>query len=267
MGNYFKTQRVSDGIWSIAGPANDLIYLIIGSKSAMLVDTGMGIGNLADVVKSLTNLPVIVVNTHGHSDHAGGNSNFEVVWLHPNDDSMMRILCTDQYRLNDLRASIGGESPKYAGMVAGMVHFQPPRINPIKGGQIFNLGDRQFEVLETPGHTPGSVCLLSVKEKIIFTGDSIVATPVWLYLEHSVSLKTYYESLRKIKERENSFEILFPGHLPTLLGKEYLDDLIICTGEVLNSPGIGKSTKTYAGEGLFWKHGKGSIIYKSENMD
>jgi hydroxyacylglutathione hydrolase len=266
MENYFKTQSVAERIWSIAGPANDLMYLIAGNKSAMLVDTGMGIGNLAGVVKGLTNLPVIVVNTHGHPDHAGGNSSYEEVWLHPKDDSMMRALCTDEYRLKDLKASIGDKSPEYGRMVAGLIHFQPPRINPIKGGQIFDLGDRQFEVLETPGHTPGSVCLLNIKEKIIFTGDSVVATPVWLYLEHSVLLKTYYESLRKIKERENSFEILFPGHFPAPLGKEYLDDLIMCTEEVLHSPRIGESIKTYAGEGLLWKHGKGSIIYKPEKV-
>jgi hydroxyacylglutathione hydrolase len=264
--NYLETKSVADSIWSIDGPANDLMYLVIGSERALLVDTGMGIGNLAGVVKSLTDLPLTVVNTHGHPDHAGGNSNFGQVWLPPKDYYIMREMCADEYRLNDLKTFLGESNPEYKHLVDGMISFKPYNIQPIKPGHVFDLGNRQFEVLETPGHTPGSVCLLDAKGKIMFTGDSIVATPVWMYLKHSVPVKTYCEGLKKLKEREDEFETLFPGHQPVPVGKSMLDDLIACAGEILDGSGVGERTQTFVGEGLLWTHGQGQIIYNPQNL-
>ena len=68
---------------------------------ALLVDTGMGVGDLAALVRSLTPLPVIVVNTHGHPDHAGGNGGFDEFFLHPADEPIMKKMCTEEYRQND----------------------------------------------------------------------------------------------------------------------------------------------------------------------
>jgi glyoxylase-like metal-dependent hydrolase (beta-lactamase superfamily II) len=147
-----------------------------------------------------------------------------------------------------------------------MVRFKPYDVKPIKAGQVFNLGDRQFEVLGTPGHTPGSICLHNAKEKMLFSGDTIVATPVWLYLKHSLPLKIYWDALKRVDAKKTEFDAIFPGHQPTPLGREYLSDLITCAEEILASPGIGKHTRTFAGEGLLWSHGKGQIIYNPDNL-
>jgi glyoxylase-like metal-dependent hydrolase (beta-lactamase superfamily II) len=121
-------------------------------------------------------------------------------------------------------------------------------------------------VLKTPGHTPGSICLLNAGEKIIFTGDSIVETPVWLYLKHSNPLTVFHHSLKKIKARENDFKTLLPGHRPTPMERKQLDDLIHCSEEILTGVGTGKPTHTFAGDGLLWVHGKGQIIYDPEKL-
>ena len=121
-------------------------------------------------------------------------------------------------------------------------------------------------MLPLPGHTPGSVCLLNSEEKILFTGDSIVATPVWMYLKHSTSLSTYLASLKKLRVRQDEFETLLPGHQPTPLGKSQLDDLIGCAEEILNGTGIGVPAQTFAGEGLQWKHGSGIILYDPSRL-
>jgi hydroxyacylglutathione hydrolase len=264
--DYFTTKLVGENIWSIDGPANDLMYLVVGSKKAMLVDTGMGIGDLAQVVKSLTSLPVMVVNTHGHPDHAGGNSNFEEVWLPAKDEPIRYKMCSDEYRLNDLKAVLGENNPRYESFAAGVVRSKSFKIHYLQPGESFDLGDRVFEILEIPGHTPGSICLLNEKEKLLFSGDSIVATPVWLYLKHSLPLKTYYQALKRIDARSDSFDTIFPGHQPTQLGREHLLDLIACAEEILSKPGIGELTKTFAGEGLSWVHRNGQIIYSPENV-
>ena len=262
----FTTKLVGEKIWSIDGPANDLMYLVLGAKKAMLVDTGMGIGDLSRVITGLTPLPVMVINTHGHPDHAGGNSNFDEVWLPEKDETIREVMCTEEFRRSDLKALLGQDNFELGDLLADLVRSKPYTIHYVQPGESFDLGERKFEILEIPGHTPGSICLLNAKEKILFSGDSIVATPVWLYLEHSLSLRTYHEALQVVAKKSSSFDTIFPGHQPTPLGKEHLLDLIACAEEILSKPGMGEPTKTFAGQGLSWIHGKGQIIYNPDNI-
>jgi hydroxyacylglutathione hydrolase len=128
------------------------------------------------------------------------------------------------------------------------------------------LGDREFEVIEIPGHTPGSVVLLCSEEKIMFSGDSIIATPAWLYLDHSLPLHTYLEGLQKIQERDTEFETIFPGHAPSPINKTVLYDLISCLEKIIVNPDVGSPTKTFAGEGLAFHYGSAEIIYNPNNF-
>jgi hydroxyacylglutathione hydrolase len=261
-----RPKQLLEGLWSIDGPANDLMYLVIGTHRAMLVDTGMGLGDLAGMVRELTDLPLIVVNTHGHPDHAGGNGGFEEVWLAPQDEKLMRQMTTDEFRLDDLKRLRGGEDLEYHRLAESLVPVGPYRLQALQPGQIIDLGGSHFEVLPLPGHTTGSICLLNTDEKLLFTGDSIVASPVWMYLQHSTSLSTYLASLKKVRERQTEFEMLLPGHQPTPLGKDQLDSLIACAEEILDGRGIGIPTHTFAGEGLQWSHRSGVIIYDPDRL-
>jgi hydroxyacylglutathione hydrolase len=261
-----ETRQVADRVWLIQGPANELMYLVAGDNQSMLVDTGMGVGDLAGTIRELTDLPLFVVNTHGHPDHAGGNPAFEETWLHPDDTDIMREMCTDEYRLSDMRAAQGPDDPAVSRMANAMVRWKPYNLKNLQAGQWVDLGGRRFEVVAVPGHTPGCICLLNSAEKMIFVGDTVVATPAWLYLKHSLPLRVYRESLIKLRERENEFDLLFPGHPPSPLGREYLYDLIACAEDILASPGRGAPTRTFVGEGLLWQHGVGTIIYNPENL-
>jgi hydroxyacylglutathione hydrolase len=263
---FLNPTLLSDGVWSIDGPFHDLMYLVTGSRGAMLVDTGMGFGNLAATVRGLTDLPLIVVNTHGHPDHAGGNGGFSEVWLDPRDEGLMRQMSTDEFRLRDLKAAYAEDSPEYRRLAGSLVPARPYHLQALHPGQVFDLGGRRFEVLPVPGHTPGSICLLNAQEKSIFTGDSIVATPVWMYLKHSTSLATYLESLKQVRRRAAEFDTLLPGHQPTPLDKQQLEDLIACAEEILDGRGVGEPTRTFAGEGLQWKHVPASIIYDPDRL-
>ncbi len=264
---YHTAELIGDRIWLIHGLANDLMYLVAGTERALLIDTGMGFGDLAGFVKSLTALPVTVVNTHGHPDHAGGNPGFEEVWLHPADIELLPKMCSDAYRLNDIKIFYGETHPDYQFICDGIVHFQPTRLNPLQPDQVFDLGDRQLRVLEVPGHTPGCIGLLNSREKQLFIGDSIVAGHAWLYLDHSLPLATYLDSLKKLQQIENEFDFIFPGHLPTPLEKVVLHDLITCAQEIIHQPEMGEPITTFAGSGLLWSHGAGHIIYNPNNME
>jgi len=264
---FFRKSKVSDQIWAIPGGANDLMYLVVGSDCALLVDTGMGIGDLSIFVRGMTDLPLMVVNTHGHPDHAGGNALFDEVWLHPADFDLMQKMCSEVFRLRDIETFIGQNAVEQKPLMENLVKQTTDNVRFLREGQIIDLGDRHFEVIHTPGHSPGSVMLLDVVNKVLFAGDTIVPGAAWLFLDHSEPLQTYLHSLYKIRERLDSDTLFLPGHQPTPLQYSHFTDLITCAEQILASPGIGEREVTFAGEGLLWRHGQASILYNPDKIE
>ena len=83
-----------------------LCYLVCGKSAALLIDTGMPFGNMKKVVNKLTNLPILVVNTHAHADHIGSNFRFDEISFHEDDRDMFALHTNPDY--------IGGELASYA---------------------------------------------------------------------------------------------------------------------------------------------------------
>src|SRR5205807_9970929 len=80
---WFEVYKPAPGVFAIYEPhqAEETIgYLIVGEQRALLFDTGMGISDVKKVVEELTKLPVIVLNSHTHDDHVGGNWEFDRVY-------------------------------------------------------------------------------------------------------------------------------------------------------------------------------------------
>lgn len=78
---YYKPLKIAENIYHIYEPGNVYTTLIIGEEKALLIDTGYGFGNLAEFVRTLTDKPLEVVLTHGHTDHCGGNYEFPTVYM------------------------------------------------------------------------------------------------------------------------------------------------------------------------------------------
>ncbi len=182
--DWFQVYRVDDGVFAITEPfqfQEVISYLILGSKGAMLFDTGLGIGRMREVVEELTRLPVTVLNSHTHFDHVGGNAEFE------------RILAMDT---TYTRANTRGFPPEtLAGEVSGeaLCRPLPPgtdarsyRTRPytpsafVRHGHRVDLGGRELEVLHVPGHTPDAVALRDAAASLLWTGDSFYEGPIWL---------------------------------------------------------------------------------------
>ena len=249
----YTASKVADRVWAIvesaATPVN--IYLVEGKDSALLIDTGYGYGDLKAYVKTLTKLPLIVVNTHGHGDHNGNNSQFSKIYAHSADFNM-------------LNASFNREKRKKA--VAPGEVVAPPTLMPVKEGYIFNLGDRKLEVIEVPGHTRGSICLLDTKNRILFAGDN-TNTLVWLFLKDCYPLEVYLKSLQKVAKRSNEFDTVMPGHnepLPTT----FINDQIGCVKSILAgtcSP-VPYNVGSFSAGAMLCRYNNAQVAYDPENL-
>ncbi len=167
MGNY-SVFTLEPGFWRIQ--EDDVFMdLMVGSHHALLFDTGYGSGDLEAVVRSITDLPLYVVNSHGHIDHACGNAAFGGAFLHPGDWDLCRAH-------------------------NAMAGTEPGELRPV--GESFDLGGLVLEVLELPGHTMGSIGLYCRDRGLLFVGDAINGF-LWLFLPEAGKLDTYIQTLHR----------------------------------------------------------------------
>ena len=259
---FFSHIDYSHGITAITAPMGEQIFLVKGEEKALVIDTGMGTGSLKQYLHSLTDLPLEVVNTHGHPDHGGGNAEFEQVWLHPADNAVYREMCSPLYRKDDLRKIHGKEMPVLE------KHLLPfgENTRPLTVGQCFELGGRTLTVLPMPGHTPGSICLYDSSSETLFTGDSVGNHELWLHLESSLALQIYYEALCGLNERKLPLNQLFCGHRPEPLSPDLLSKTLACAHAILLQGQKGDAVTTFAGNGMLFGQNGVTILYNPNHL-
>ena len=262
--DWFKATSVADGVWVIDDHGSDNMYLVEGEQKALLVDTGLGVGRLSDFVKTLTQLPVIVVNTHGHPDHSGGNYQFPVVFAHPRDFEAIAAFSSAEARKRTIGQMTKGASA--SGLVTAEEAARMPtaKLEPVKEGDVFDLGGRKLEVIEQPGHTPGEIVLLDAAHRLVFGGDNNNSL-VWLFLDNSRPLTVYLESLKKLKARGDAFDTILPGHGPPL-PKAHLVDQIACVESILDGSCKSEPYKSFVGDARLCRHGSASVAFNPDNL-
>jgi len=212
---WFEAYLVRPGIFAISEPRQFeevISYLVVGSERALLWDTGMGISRIFPVVQHLTTKPMIVLNSHTHPDHIGGNHEFKEVWAMQTEFTLKNA---KGYSDPDIKNWVGsdqicGDLPR---------DFKPEtyairgfRISGfVKDAQIIDLGGRKLEVVHTPGHTPDSICLLDRENRLLFTGDTFYAGPIYLYLPET-DFHAFVNSVNQLAKLVHSVDILLTGH-------------------------------------------------------
>lgn len=193
----YTQQRISDRIIRITMPGRVYSYLAYGTKRAALIDTGCGIAGLRDYVASLTALPLTVIVTHGHFDHAGGVGEFNEVYLPPEDME----LCT-LHNSSDVRTSLLRCLPDIKQeLMAEPVPFAPKHgFLPLHDGDRFDLGGTSLLVHALPGHTPGSMCVEFCGENKLLLGDACCSA-THLDFPECLSVEDYLKSVQTFREK------------------------------------------------------------------
>ena len=214
--SWFRVFSVAEGVYAFMEPYQSqevLSYLILGKDSALLFDTGMGLDHISYLVKDLTKLPVLVLNSHTHPDHIGGNSEFPEVLAMSTEytDANAR----DGYSHEGMRIEITPEnfcSDSLPRFDSAAYRIKPFRITRhIADGDFLDLGGRTLKILATPGHTPDAIALLDSTAGLLWTGDSFYLGPVWLFMD-GTDLNAYDRSISRMAALSPSLKQVLPAH-------------------------------------------------------
>ena len=227
----FHHTVLADGLIQIQGPMGLCAALATSSRRAILFDTMSGVGDLAGYVRSLTALPLVVVNSHGHFDHIGGNCQFDAVYLAPEEYEATRWL-----RQADLRWALVERLENNGGSVMDdqdrrrlLDQGQFDRYLPLTPGQVFDLGGVSAQAVALPGHTAGSTGLLLREWGILLSGDAM--TPIMcLFFPEGVGLDIYTATLECAMDLP--LRGFVTGHHPRLFPASSLPGFLACARAV-----------------------------------
>jgi glyoxylase-like metal-dependent hydrolase (beta-lactamase superfamily II) len=219
-------------------------YLAIGTKKAVVIDTGTGLGDLKALVGELTDLPVSVINTHTHWDHVGANSQFGEIFCYNHPECIGKL--TIGVSNKRLRPSITGDSiwkplPKHIDTNT----WEIPPVHPtfvFEDGHVFDLGGRTLEVIYTPGHSPGSVCLLDKKNRILFTGDTFFPGPLYAHPE-DVNIEDYIASIQKMEAHLAEYDLVCSGHNDPCVKSEVIERVSKAFADIMSGKGAYKEDR------------------------
>lgn len=251
---WFEVYRVAPETYAIYEPhqAEETIsYLIVGTKQALLFDTGMGIGNIQKVTSQLTKKFIVVLNSHTHNDHVGGNSEFTFIYG----------MDTDFTRKNARGSRADAQAEIASDEICGHL---PPGFNPktyitkpwkisrfVPDGFTVNLGGgRKLEIIATPGHTPDAIALLDRANGLLFTGDTYYPAPIWLYRPET-DMDAYVASAKKLAALAPQVKLVLGAHNVPVAQPDVLPKLVAAIeavrsgkGEV-KAAGSGKAMHTF----------------------
>jgi glyoxylase-like metal-dependent hydrolase (beta-lactamase superfamily II) len=228
---FFTAGEIAPGTTMIEGLGNELCYLLEGKERALLIDALTGAGNLRAFCRELTDLPVTLVNTHGHLDHAGGNFDFGECFIHPGDIALIYEI-EKEHRMEFVKNSMKNAGREVFISESDFTGSRPIKTFPVDDGHVFDLGDRKVEVIAVPGHTRGTIVLLDRNTRILFSGDACNVNTL-LFLPHSTSIEEYRESLSRFLEFLPCFDTLRGGHGPLEVPKTIVNEALELCDEIL----------------------------------
>lgn len=184
-------------------------YLLLGEKRALLIDTGLGVADLSQVICRLTSLPVQVVTTHAHWDHIGGHSGFKHIAVHSFERAWISggfplPLELVKQNLKDENCTFPADFrwQNYQLYTEGTSHVY-------QDGTAFDLGGRCIRVLHTPGHSPGHCCFYEESQGWLYSGDLIYAGKLDAFYPTTDPVQ-FYHSVQRIAQL--SLTRVLPGH-------------------------------------------------------
>jgi len=224
--SWYETQRLTDDVTLIFEPHMKPFYRcniwhVRGRDRDLLVDSGMGVVSLSEHVSLVTERPLTAVATHTHWDHIGSHHEFAERAVHPLEAAVLAAPTRkSSYAGNSVTAGNEGEiferlpPPPYRAESYEIDPAPPTRL--LRDGDIVDLGDRHFQVLHLPGHSPGSIALWEAATGILFSGDVVYDGEL---LDDVI--EDYIASMERL--RSLPVRVVHGGHYPSFGRARYLE--------------------------------------------
>ena len=214
----FESKLIKDNTWMIFG-RGCTAYLLVGDDFGVMIDTGENYEDIHEYVTTLTDKPVdIVLNTHGHFDHTGGNGHFKV--------ALMGRLAAQIAKLPN--GPFGEEN-------IDKFKLDYP-IVVVDDGFKIDLGGRVIEAFKIDAHSPDSIAWLDYKERIVFGGDALGRMVPNMYKcdDPQPSMLLLVQSLGRLLSKRADFDYMVSGHGRELCPASYIDYNMICALRAIN---------------------------------
>ncbi len=198
------------------------IFLLVGTEKAMVIDCGMGIGDLRGAIEMITDKPLICVISHGHVDHTGNGRQFEELWIHPADQGIPIPQSVERRKWDTIR--IAHRQKDCIGAPYTMFNLYPfdidvdirddadlpePVIRDLLDGMQFDLGGgRIVTAYHVPGHSKGEMVFLDEMTRTLFAGDAINFN----LGASAVPVETTLKGLKKIQALSDKYDDIYNGH-------------------------------------------------------
>ena len=259
-------------------------FLVEGEEKAALIDTGCGIGHLAERVRELTDKPLIILITHGHFDHDGGVKQFPgvPVYLNSEDGQLMHqtvemmqkmMGTTDMNKMREFYITSRGPIRCPELEISKLLELVPTEPSdpiyeylPMKDGMEFDLGGRVLKVISTPGHTPGEVSILDETSRTLFSGDTAnVGIILMRQPENGTALiEECNHTMGKLWAMEGSFDRLGVGHDEVTISKQIIKDYYDLTTGLLDGSIVGAYEETGFRKGDVARLGMAELWYQCD---
>jgi glyoxylase-like metal-dependent hydrolase (beta-lactamase superfamily II) len=185
---WYETRSLDDGVTHIWEPHIKPFYRcniwhVRGRDRDLLVDSGMGVVSLRQQVRLLSERPILAVASHTHFDHIGTHHEFAERAVHPAEAAIMAEP-TRRATYADVYVTDGAVGDMFTMLPPGRYRSADYQVTPapatrlLDGGDVVDLGDRHFEVIHLPGHSPGGIGLWEAATGILFSGDTIYDGPL-----------------------------------------------------------------------------------------
>ena len=208
------TWRIEDGMVRM--------FVLEGEEKALLIDSGMNTPDAAELAGSLTSKPLELMNTHADRDHVSGNGAFAEFYMSPDEE--------ENYQRT------GG---------AG-------RIVPVREGDIIDLGNRPLEIIDIPGHTPGSIAILDINKRVLIAGDSVQNGNIFMFGAFR-DINSYILSMKKLLAYKERFDAVYPSHGDFPVAPELIDRLIEGAEQIAGRKCEGKTVDIFGNEVMLYK--------------
>ena len=181
-------------------------FLLKGRDFSVMIDSGANCPHAYDLVKMLVTNEIVLINTHGDGDHISGTGSFKEILMHKND----YVNCAIQQK------------------------FPQIKLKELSDGEVVDMGNRKIKVIYIPGHTKGSLAFLDIEKRILYAGDSVQNTMIYMFGERRCP-ELFEKALNKLIDMKDEYDYIYSSHGDFRLEKEYINKVKDSWLKVLNN--------------------------------